>query len=290
MVTVHTTGCAAALRKLQVRKLRGESTTGRHPMGPLRIDRYLDALAAQSALLAEALADADLTLPVPTCPDWTLRQLVEHVGWAHRWAAGIVSRRLTTAPDFDMPGPIAPVAPDELCSWLVDGAGQLIAAIRSVGPQTPVWSWADDQSAGFWARRMAHETAVHRADAELALGREFTLEADLAADAISEWLSLLSLPQAVQFRPELAELRGDGQILHLHSTDPGLGEAGEWIVRRTPSGPVWEHGHFKGDVAVRGAVVDLLLVMSRRVPSGEAAVTVLGDAGVLDHWLEHTRF
>lgn len=259
-------------------------------MAPLHSDRYLDALTAQSALLAESLADADLARPVPTCPDWTLRQLVEHVGRAHRWAAGIVSRRLTTAPDFDTPSPSAPAAPDKLCSWLLDGAGELVEAIRLVGPQTPVWSWADDQSAGFWGRRMAHETAVHRADAELALGREFTLEADLAADAISEWLSLLSLPQAVQFRPELAELRGDGQILHLHSTDPGLGEAGEWIVRRTPSGPVWEHGHFKGDVAVRGAVVDLLLVMMRRVAPGEAPITVLGDAGVLDHWLEHTRF
>jgi len=262
-------------------------------MAPLRSDRYLDALTAQSALLAEALADADVTLPVPTCPDWTLWQLVEHLGRAHRWAARIVSRRLTTAPDSDPSGLIVPAAPDnteELCSWLLDGAGELVEAIRLVGPQTPTWSWADDQSAGFWGRRMAHETAVHRADVELALGREFTLEADLAADAISEWLSLLSLPQAVQFRPELAELRGDGQILHLHSTDPGLGEAGEWIVHRTPSGPVWEHGHFKGDVAVRGAVLDLLLVMMRRVAPGQAPITVLGDAGVLDHWLEHTRF
>lgn len=259
-------------------------------MAPLPSDRYLDALTAQSALLAEALAGADLQRPVPTCPDWTLRQLVEHLGQAHRWVTGIISRRVTTKPDFDMLGVSAPVAPDGVRAWLVGGAGELVETIRSVGLETPVWSWTDDHSAGFWARRMAHETAVHRADAELALGREFTLDADLAADAISEWLSLLSLPQALEYRPELAELRGDGQILHLHSTDPGLGEAGEWIVHRTPSGPVWEHGHFKGDVAVRGAVVDLLLVMSRRVPPGEAPITVLGDAGVLDHWLEHTRF
>ena len=261
-------------------------------MAPLPSDRYLDALTAQSALLAEALAHADLTLPVPTCPDWTLCQLVEHLGRAHRWAAGIVAQRLTTAPDFDTSNLIAPAAPDdtnELCSWLLAGAGELVEAIRVVGPETPIWTWGSDQSAEFWARRMAHETAVHRADVELALGREFTLDADLAADAISEWLGLVSLPQAVQFVPHLAELRGDGQSLHLHSTDPGLGQAGEWIVRRTPSGPVWEHGHVKGDVAVRGPVVDLLLVMMRRVAPGEAPITVLGDAGVLDHWLEHTR-
>jgi uncharacterized protein (TIGR03083 family) len=173
---------------------------------------------------------------------------------------------------------------------LRDGAGELVDAIRAADPRTPVWSWADDHSVGFWARRMAHETAVHRADAELALGREFTLEADLAADAISEWLGVLSLPQTLEYRPELAELRGQGEILHLHSTDPGLGEAGEWIVRRTPSGPVWEHGHTKGDVAVRGPVVSLLLVLMRRVPPSEAPIEVLGDASVLEHWLARTQF
>lgn len=259
-------------------------------MALLHSDRYLDALADQSALLANALADADLALQVPTCPGWTLRQLAEHVGRVHRWAAAIISRRLTTAPDFDTSSLAAPATPDELVTWLRGGAGELAEAIRSVGPQTRIWSWSDDQSAGFWCRRMTHETAVHRADAELALGREFVLDADLAADAISEWLSLLSLPQPVEFRPELAELRGDGQVLHLHSTDPGLGEMGEWIVRRTPSGPVWEHGHTKGDVAVRGAVVDLLLVMTRRVAPSQVPITIFGDAGLLDHWLERTRF
>jgi uncharacterized protein (TIGR03083 family) len=258
-------------------------------MAPLRDDRYLDALAAQSALFAEALLGVDLQQRVPTCPDWTLHQLAEHVGQAHRWATAIVTRPAPTPPEPTL-GVAAPEDPDGLRIWLRDGAGELVDAIRATGPQTPVWSWADDHSAGFWARRMAHETAVHRADVELALGREFALEADLAADAISEWLGALSSPQTVEFRPDLAELRGNGQILHLHSTDPGLGEAGEWIVRRTPSGPVWEHGHSKGDVAVRGAVVDLLLVLLRRVPPEQAPIEVLGDAAVLAHWLEHTRF
>jgi uncharacterized protein (TIGR03083 family) len=184
----------------------------------------------------------------------------------------------------------APEDADELGTWLHDGTTELVGAIRAAGPQTPVWTWAGDQRVDFWARRMAHETAVHRADAELALGREFDLEPDLAADAISEWLDALGSPQAVEFRPEFAELRGEGQILHLHATDPGLGEAGEWTVRRTPSGPVWEHGHTKGAVAVRGGVVDLLLVLLRRVPAEQAPIEVLGDQAMLAHWLQHTRF
>ncbi|MGH3771518.1 MAG: maleylpyruvate isomerase family mycothiol-dependent enzyme [Pseudonocardiaceae bacterium] len=259
-------------------------------MAPLCTDRYLDALTVQSALFAEALHGADLQLRVPTCPEWTLYRLAEHLGQVHRWCTAIVTRRATAPLDPRALGMVAaPEDPDGLGGWLREGADELVDAIRAAGPQTPVWSWGDDQSVGFWARRMAHETAVHRADAELALGREFALEAELAADAISEWLSLLCMPQAVEVRPELAALRGEGQILHLHSTDPGLGEAGEWIVRRTPSGPVWEHGHATGDVAVRGAVVDLLLVLTRRVPPAEGPITVLGDASVLEHWLEHTR-
>lgn len=260
-------------------------------MAPLGNDRYLDALTCQAALFAAALPGADLRQQVPTCPDWTLHRLAEHVGQAHRRVTAIITRRATTAPAAGELGAVAaPEDTDDLGTWLRDGAGELVHAIRAAGPQTPVWSWSDDHSVGFWARRMAHETAVHRVDAELTLGREFALEADLAADAISEWLGLLSSVKAVEVRPELVALRGEGQILHLHSTDPGLGEAGEWIVRRTPSGPVWEHGHAKGDVAVRGAVVDLLLVLLRRIPPGEAPITVLGDAAVLEHWLEHTAF
>ncbi|MEO7194858.1 MAG: maleylpyruvate isomerase family mycothiol-dependent enzyme [Pseudonocardiaceae bacterium] len=260
-------------------------------MAQLSTDRYLDALTAQSALFAEALHGADPLLPVSTCPDWTLHQLTEHLGQVHRWATAIVTRRATAPLDPSTLGQDgAPEDPDELGAWLREGATALVDAMRAAGPQTPVWSFADDHSVGFWARRQAHETTVHRADAELALGRAFDVDAELAADAISEWLSLLCLPQAVEMRPELAALRGEGQALHLHATDPVLGEAGEWTVRRSPSGPVWEPGHAKGDVAVQGAAVDLLLVLMRRVPPAEAPITVLGDAGVLEHWLEHARF
>jgi uncharacterized protein (TIGR03083 family) len=260
-------------------------------MAALCYDRYLDALTAQSELLAAALAGADIQRRVATCPDWTLRELVEHVGQGHRGTTALITQRASAPPPAgQLQLPAAPEEPHRLGMWLREGAGQLVDALREAGPHTPVWGWADDHSTGFWARRMAHETAVHRADAELTLHRAFTLEPDLAADAISEWLGLLSLPQAVEYRPELAALRGDGQILHLHCTDPGLGEAGEWIVRRMPSGPVWEHGHAKGDVAVRGAAVDLLLVLMRRVAPAQASITVHGDASLLDHWLEHTRF
>ena len=259
-------------------------------MVPLADDRYLDALTAQTGLFTELIRDAGLRQQVPTCPEWTLHQLTEHVGRAHRFATGNVAGRGRDPIDpRDQAVESPPDDPEALRGWLRDGADALADTIRDVGPQTSVWTWAGQQPARFWARRMAHETAVHRADVALTLGQDFALDPDLAADAISEWLELLCSPKALELRPELGELRGEGQLLHMHSTDDGLGEAGEWIIRRTPSGPVWEHGHSKGDVAVRGAVVDLLLVIVRRVAPAAGTVQVLGDPAVLEHWLEHTR-
>lgn len=263
-------------------------------MAPLSADRHLRALVDQSAQFAEALQGVDLQQQVPTCPQWSLYRLTQHVGQAHRWVTAIVVQRAIAPVDPSELGAVQ--MPDDSCDsselgqWLRDGAGELADAIREAGPQAPVWGWMGDQRPGFWARRMAHETAVHRADVELAQGRDFALEPDLAADGISEWLDIIRSPQALEYRPELRELLGDGQVLHLHSTDAGLGEAGEWIVRRTPSGLIWEHGHAKGDVAVRGAVVDLLLVLMRRVPPADATIQVLGDSTVLDHWLARTAF
>ena len=105
-----------------------------------------------------------------------------------------------------------PEDPDERSAWLAAGARRLAQAVREVGPATRVWSWSEDQTARFWLRRTTHDTLVHRADAELAVGREVTVEPALA---------------------------GDGQTLHFCATDDGLGGAGEWLARRAaPRGRV----------------------------------------------------
>ncbi len=123
------------------------------------------------------------------------------------------------------------------------------------------------QPASFWARRMAHETAVHRADAQIATGREAEFEPDLAADAIDEWLGFLSGPAPGDPDPRLDALP-DGAVLHVHATDDGLNGAGEWLVRRDGIPVKVDPGHGKGDVALRGQAGRLLLVLLRRVPAG----------------------
>lgn len=255
-------------------------------------DRYAEALRDQTARLVALLPDADLSRRVPSCPDWDLRRLVEHVGQAHRLAARMVEQRVSGPPDWrgdPEPLPDDPAARDR---WLVDGADRLIKAVHDAGPDCPVWSFATQPSALFWLRRMTHETAVHRADAALALDAPYQLDPELAADAISEWLLLATSPGAAAARPEAAAaLRGNGETLHLHATDePSLGEAGEWLIRRGPAEVSWQHGHQKGDVAVRGRAVDLLLALLGRIPADDERLTVFGDAELFQHWVRHVRF
>ena len=129
-------------------------------MGWLGEDRYDAALEAETARFAEAVHDADPARPVPTCPEWTLAQLTGHVGQAQRWVTVVLERR-APVPNAQVPVRV-PQDPDERSAWLVAGARRLGQAVREVGPQTEVWSWSQDHTAGFWLRRTTHDTLVHR--------------------------------------------------------------------------------------------------------------------------------
>jgi uncharacterized protein (TIGR03083 family) len=260
-------------------------------MARLGYERYYRELEAEAALFVEVTRGADPAMRVPTCPEWTLPTLIEHLGRAHRWAATIVSRRAQSLVRFrDTPDRDLPHGAAERAAWVLAGASRLVAAVRDAGPSLPVWSWAAEQTAGFWVRRMAHETVVHRADAELAVGRPVQIAADMAADGISEWLEIIPCALDDADLAALADLPGHGESLHFHATDDGLGEAGEWLVRLTPSGVVWQPGHGKGDAAVRAAAADLFLLLLRRIPPDDPRIEVLGDPRLVGHWLEHTRF
>jgi uncharacterized protein (TIGR03083 family) len=258
-------------------------------MAQLSYDRYQAEIEAETARIAELGRGADPAAPVPTCPGWTMTKLVKHLGRVHRRGLAIVESRATEYLDpHQVDDGMPPEDAEGRLTWLISGAERMVRALREAGPQTPVWTWAEDQSTGFWARRMAHETLVHRADVCLAVGADFTPDPELAADGVSELLDLLASPQVAQLKPGFAELAGDGQSLHFHATDPGLGAAGEWVVRRTPAGVVWEHGHDKADVAVRGHAAGLLLVAYRRLTPESAGVEVRGDERLLAHWLDHS--
>lgn len=253
-------------------------------------DRYDAELQADTLRFVKAVRDADPAQSVPTCPSWTLAQLTEHVGFGHRWAALNVERRATEpVPQDDTDDTQVPQDAEERSRWLLSGARRLVEAVHRTGPRTTVWSWAEDQTARFWLRRITHDTLVHRLDAELAVGRPVSIAPDLAADSVTDLLDMFRILPKVDDFPALAGLSGQGQTLHFHATDPQLGEAGEWLVRRTPSGVEWDHQHEGGDVVVEGPAQDLLLVLSRRAPLDHSRLEVTGDPEGLTHWLEHSR-
>ena len=161
-------------------------------MSPLAADRYHAEITGSTAALAGLAGQADLGLPVPSCPGWTLRQLITHVGRAQRWAAEITrTRSAEFIPFRSVPDGRLPDDPAQRPGWLRDGAARLIASVSEAG-DAAVWALGRQRPAGFWARRMAHETAVHRADAEIAIGGPPVIAPDMAADGIDEWLTELS--------------------------------------------------------------------------------------------------
>ncbi|WP_300018562.1 maleylpyruvate isomerase family mycothiol-dependent enzyme [Pseudonocardia sp.] len=240
------------------------------------------ALLRENDRLVTLIRDAPSDTPVPTCPGWTLRNLVTHVGRGDRWAATIARERSTGPVDIRTVADGKP--PADAAQWLADGARLLLDGVASAGPDTPVWTFTGPQPASWWIRRRLHECAVHRADTALALGEPYTPEPEQAADGVSEWLTLLAARPAAAGPPPLE----DGSTLHLHATDDGLGEAGEWMIRTADGRVSWEHGHAKGTTAVRGPATDLLLALTRRIPADR--VQVLGDASAFDTWLDRTGF
>jgi uncharacterized protein (TIGR03083 family) len=257
-------------------------------MPPIDPEALYAEITASTGTIADLVSEADPALPVPSCPGWTLRNLATHVGRAHRWAAAIT---ITRSPEFipfrSVPDGRLPDDRDAQPDWLRAGAQRVIDAVKAAGDEQ-VWTHTGLRPATFWGRRMAHETAVHRADAELAAGHEPAFAPRLAADAVDEWLGLASGP--IRDDPSGTQALPDGGTLHVHATDDELAGTGEWLVRREPSAITVDRGHARADVAVRGPAGRLLLVLTRRLPPDDAAVQVLGDRGVLTQWLEHTPF
>jgi uncharacterized protein (TIGR03083 family) len=247
---------------------------------------YAAAFLDENRAFSELFRDVDESHPVPTCPGWSLKQLLRHVGRGDRWAAQIVRDRLDQPPDLSsVEGGKPPPDPADAISWLHGGAQRLVDAVELSGVQTAVWTFLGERPANWWIRRRLHETSVHRADAAIALGREFSLEPDVAADGVTEFLERIEIRAGANGAPlPLA----DGETLHLHATDPGLGEAGEWTIRVSGTGITWSHEHGKGSVALRGGATELLLAMSRRTPLADTGIDMFGDEAVWQSWLERT--
>lgn len=261
-------------------------------------EQYCAQIAAETAELVALVREADLGARVPSCPDWTLEELAVHVGQAHRWADQIVRTRATSEVEDEDVRRFTPQPGDqvtELAIWLREGAELLVTGLREAGADAGMWSWFTEQNAGFWARRMTHETVVHRADACLAVGARFTTDPEVAADTIEEWLTLVSAPATWEEDEELRELRRwAGRSLRLRAIDTAGERDARWLIELGTDGVSWRRAYDDGDgeadVALTGPLDEVLRVFYRRLEPTSDLVRVHGDAELLDFWLERVSF
>lgn len=235
---------------------------------------YISALRSNGKAAAQAARDMPMETTVPSCPEWTLLDLAHHLGSHHRWVAG----NLDQPPDGKaFKRREEPPADEAIPDWLEAGAEMLATKLAATDPAKPCWTWVPfDDSVGFWARRTAHETAMHRWDAQNADGEADAVEPELAADGVDEYLGILGAFQGRRF-PEAGSI-------HLHSTDT----PGEWLVRLDAEGIQLTREHAKGDVAVRGPASDVLLVLMGRKTM--VAVDVFGEAPLFERFRKHASF
>ena len=232
-------------------------------------DDHLASLTRDGRRIAE-LARTDLTARVPTCPDWSLADLIEHTGRVHRWMIAASREQTDGSPEGAKDD--GPADGESLGEWFQRGVDEAVRVMSTLDGTEPRWTWfPPDQTAGWYFRRIAQETLVHRLDAELAAeGCVGEVDPALAADGLAE-MGEVFLPSA-----EGQAIGGTGGTLHLHATDI----ESEWLLTLLLDRVDVERGHSgAADAELRGAARDLLLMTWGREPIG--VVERRGDPSVI---------
>jgi uncharacterized protein (TIGR03083 family) len=240
-------------------------------------DLWLAAMRADGPALRTAFEEVTTTTDglgtiVPACPDWTMLDLIHHLCLQYQWVRSHVSRGVTSRPEQD-----DTIAAEQLptgaaaIQWWADEFQELLTLLEALDPQMPAWNWApQSKQTAFWHRRMAHETAVHRWDAQTAVGHVEPIEAKLAADGVTEVLDTL-LPAGRR----LGRTDRSG-VIRLAATDV----SNEWLVRLRGEGVAlldtgtWlDHDDHHTRALARGTASDLVLALFGRVPFGVLAIS-----------------
>ncbi|BBA99695.1 hypothetical protein RVR_6424 [Actinacidiphila reveromycinica] len=241
----------------------------------MQTTEYIDTLRREGGLLADAAERTGADVPVPTCPGWTTGDLVRHTGTFHRWAARIVAEALP-GPVPEDPMPREPTGA-ELLPWFREGHGALVRTLRAADPGLDCWAFLPGAPSplAFWARRQAHETAVHRVDAESARGGALSpLDAGFAADGIDELLSGFHARRSSRVRT------GRPRVLRVRPDDTDA----VWTVRLSPDAQPRAERTAAGpaDCELSGPARDLYLLLWNRLPLDAVAVT--GDRDLAGVW------
>ena len=243
----------------------------------MRVEEHIEALAREGDRLVAAVTKVDLDATVPTCPEWTVRELTHHVGRTHRWAAvHIRDARTEPVATEDEDAVWGPMPTDtDLVAWFREGLGRVVGDLRAAPTDLACWSLLPAPTPlAFWARRQAHETAVHRADAQSAVGDIDPVPAAFAADGVDELLMCFFSRPRNRVRAEAT------RTLQVTTTDADAA----WTVHIGPDGARAERGVASADCTLAGPASDLYLALWNR--RGLEDLTVEGDRSLLDLWRE----
>lgn len=258
-------------------------------MTRLEFPDYLDHIRRSSARFREVLTICDPGARVPSCPDWTAADLLWHLGEVQWFWAQVISQRPAGPPDDDA-HPDRPGDHAGLLAFFDRSSTDLVDALAAADPAEPAWSWADDQQhVGFTYRRQAHESLIHRLDAEQTAGLVTPLDPRLAADGVAELVDVMyggEPPAWGRFEP------GEGQV-EIELTDVGTTlrvSPGMFFGTDPESGHNYDGPHLlvvpaEGEPAatVRGTAADVDAWMWKR--GDDAAITWTGDAGSRERFL-----
>jgi uncharacterized protein (TIGR03083 family) len=246
-------------------------------MADLSVGDYVAAIHREGQLMAAAVGRGDLDATVPTCPAWTLRELAHHLGRVHHWAAAHVEKhRSEPLSDEESEAEWGEMPPDdEVVEWYRTANARLVKTLSAAPADLACWSFLPAKSPlTFWARRQSHETAIHRADAQVTAGAIDPVPADFAIDGIDELLT------GFYGRPG-RRLRSEKPYTF------GVRTAGaSWLVHIGPDGPRAERSEGEGeaDCTVSGDPSVLYFALWNRGALTDLDVT--GDDAVLDLWAQ----
>jgi uncharacterized protein (TIGR03083 family) len=263
----------------------------------VEIAEHIDALRQHGTLLADAAERAGLDAPVPPCEPWLVKDLLRHTGYIHRWAARHITERPATVLDGPSEDEILKTgaADGELLAWFRAGHAALVQTLEAADPalQTATFIAAPSPLA-FWARRQAHETAIHRADAESALGTLPCYPPPYAADGIDELI--MGFGRRRKYQPR-ADHEG---VLRIRAVDTG----DEWHIeahegsmhpRRGPARPAGATpaadaaSDDRPGCTVTGPASGLYLFLWNRGDAASTGVTIDGAPEILAAWKSAVR-
>jgi uncharacterized protein (TIGR03083 family) len=257
---------------------------------PIDVEEHIRVVATEGLRFAEAASRGPWDAQVPGCPGWDLRDLVRHLSEIHLWAAANVAQRPGAALDLDDRSDLAESWPDLAVFWpdddgLIDHYARtnanLVHSLESAPSDLSVPTFLPAPSPlAMWARRQAHETSIHRFDAESATGSVTGFDPVLAADGISELLYGFyrngPRPNGRAF-----PIQQDA-TMHLHAADTG----DHWYMAFGPSGMAMAEPTGAPELTVTGAASDLYIALWNR--GDDSRISATGDRRLLDTWHECT--